>query len=73
MVQTMTLEIKDIEMPEPRQSSSYHPDEGKTSDSKMIGEVAMWTNEDYNWDIDLAFGEVGEQKLYKILCLILNI
>ena len=52
MVQTMTLEIKDIEMPEPRQSSSYHPDEGKTSDSKMIGEVAMWTDEDYNWDID---------------------
>ena len=24
-------------------------------------------NKDYNWDIDLAFGEVGEQNLYKIL------
>ena len=24
-------------------------------------------NKDYNWDIDLAFGEVGEYNLYKIL------
>ena len=63
MVRTMdTLVIKDIEMPEPRFCGSYNPKEGKTSNSKMIGEVAMWTDEDYNWDVDEDWKSIAKEQ-----------
>ena len=49
-------------MPEPRQSSSYLPDEGKTSDSKMIGR-SMWTDEDYNWDVDEDWLVIAQEQI----------
>ncbi len=53
--------IEDIEMPEPRFSSSYQPDEGKTSYSQSIGR-AMWTINDYNWGIDEDWKSIAQEQ-----------
>jgi len=63
IVRTMkTVVIEDIEMPEPKFAGSYNPDEGKTSNSEMIGNC-RWVNEDYNWDIDEDWKSIAQEQI----------